>query len=165
MEPGWDLLKKLAKSGNIGRVAQTETDFLNSMSTGETSVAFWNMSPWKKLSDELQDRGADARAEREGHEGVHVPGRLGGAQDRRSRRRPRRITSTSSSAPRTTSSSTRCWDRARPIERRSRAASPSTSRSTATISHKYAYFPDFTLLAAQLNDTVKRFETEVVPLL
>src|SRR5262249_59401992 len=26
------------------------TDFINSMSTGETSVAFWNMSPWKKVS-------------------------------------------------------------------------------------------------------------------
>src|SRR5205085_9624557 len=50
MEPGWDLLKKLTKSGNIGRVAQTETDFINSISTGETSVAFWNMSPWKKVS-------------------------------------------------------------------------------------------------------------------
>ena len=43
MEPGWELLKKLAKSGNIGRVAATETDFLNSMTTGETTVAFWNM--------------------------------------------------------------------------------------------------------------------------
>jgi putative spermidine/putrescine transport system substrate-binding protein len=30
---------------------------------------------------------------------------------------------------------------------------------------KYAYFPNFTVLAAQLNDTVKRFETEIVPLL
>ena len=34
MEPGWDLLKKLAKSGNIGRIAATETDFINSISTG-----------------------------------------------------------------------------------------------------------------------------------
>ena len=30
---------------------------------------------------------------------------------------------------------------------------------------KYAYFPNFAVLSAQLNDTVKRFETEIVPLL
>ena len=30
---------------------------------------------------------------------------------------------------------------------------------------KYAYFPNFPVLAGQLNDTVKRFETEIVPLL
>jgi hypothetical protein len=30
---------------------------------------------------------------------------------------------------------------------------------------KYAYLPDFSVLAGQLNESVKRFESEIVPLL
>jgi putative spermidine/putrescine transport system substrate-binding protein len=40
MEPGWKLMKDLAKSGNIGRVAVTDVDFTNSFTAGETSVTF-----------------------------------------------------------------------------------------------------------------------------
>jgi putative spermidine/putrescine transport system substrate-binding protein len=40
MEPGWKALEELAKTGNIGRVYQTTTEILNSMTSGETSVTF-----------------------------------------------------------------------------------------------------------------------------
>ena len=40
MEPGWEFLQELAKSGNIGRVYITTTDTINSLTTGETSVTF-----------------------------------------------------------------------------------------------------------------------------
>ncbi|MER9159315.1 extracellular solute-binding protein [Mesorhizobium sp. M0778] len=40
MEPGWDFVKQLAKSGNIGRVASADTDIMNSISSGETCVSF-----------------------------------------------------------------------------------------------------------------------------
>ena len=50
LEPGWQFLKELAKSGNIGRVAKTEVEFINSMTIGETSVAIWNQGPWHKVS-------------------------------------------------------------------------------------------------------------------
>jgi putative spermidine/putrescine transport system substrate-binding protein len=50
LEPGWQFLKELAKSGNIGRVAKTEVEFINSMTSGETSVAIWNQGPWHKVS-------------------------------------------------------------------------------------------------------------------
>ena len=36
MEPGWELMKKLAESGNIGRIAVTDTDFTTSLTSGET---------------------------------------------------------------------------------------------------------------------------------
>ncbi len=36
MEPGWALMKKLAQSGNIGRIAVTDTDFTTSLTSGET---------------------------------------------------------------------------------------------------------------------------------
>jgi len=42
MEPGWDLMKKLAKSGNIGRIAVTDTDFTTSLTSGETVGGFYS---------------------------------------------------------------------------------------------------------------------------
>lgn len=40
MEPAWDFLKKLARSGNIGRVANADTDAMTSMTSGETGLTF-----------------------------------------------------------------------------------------------------------------------------
>ncbi|MER8983151.1 extracellular solute-binding protein [Mesorhizobium sp. M0870] len=38
MEPAWDFMKELARSGNIGRVANADIDVSNSLSSGETSI-------------------------------------------------------------------------------------------------------------------------------
>lgn len=40
IEPGWEYLEEIARTGNIGRVYVTTTDTINSLSTGETSVTF-----------------------------------------------------------------------------------------------------------------------------
>lgn len=50
IEPGWEMLKEIAKAGNIGRVAQTEVEFINSVSSGETSVSFWHLSAWSGVA-------------------------------------------------------------------------------------------------------------------
>jgi len=42
MDPGWALMKKLAQSGNIGRVGVTDTDFSTSLTSGETAVGFYS---------------------------------------------------------------------------------------------------------------------------
>lgn len=39
MEPAWDFVKELARSGNIGRVATGDTDIINSISSGETCIS------------------------------------------------------------------------------------------------------------------------------
>jgi putative spermidine/putrescine transport system substrate-binding protein len=49
LEPGWQFLKEIAKAGNIGRVANTESDFINSVTTGETSVSIANLSNWQTI--------------------------------------------------------------------------------------------------------------------
>lgn len=49
VEPGWKFLKELAKSGNVGRVANSETDFSNSINSGETAVTFWNPVLWTAI--------------------------------------------------------------------------------------------------------------------
>ena len=40
MEPAWDFVKKLARSGNIGRVSTSDSETFNSLSTGETCLGF-----------------------------------------------------------------------------------------------------------------------------
>src|SRR5262245_35621990 len=42
MDPGWELMKKLAESGNIGRIAVTDTDFTTSLTSGETVGGFYS---------------------------------------------------------------------------------------------------------------------------
>lgn len=51
MEPGWDFLKRLASSGNVGRVASTEVDFINSITSGECVVGLWNTGSWRSVSE------------------------------------------------------------------------------------------------------------------
>ena len=46
MEPGWKLMADLAKTGNIGRVSDTDSDFSNSLSSGETAVGFYAEPGW-----------------------------------------------------------------------------------------------------------------------
>jgi spermidine/putrescine-binding protein len=51
MEPGWEFMRKLAKTGNIGRVAKTEVDYINSLSSGECSVGIWSNAAWARISE------------------------------------------------------------------------------------------------------------------
>jgi putative spermidine/putrescine transport system substrate-binding protein len=51
MEPGWKFMRELAKTGNIGRVAKTEVDFINSLSSGECSVGIWSNAAWGKIAE------------------------------------------------------------------------------------------------------------------
>ncbi len=40
MEPGWKALQELAKTGNIGRIVSNDSDMVNTISSGETSVIY-----------------------------------------------------------------------------------------------------------------------------
>ena len=53
MEPGWEFLQKLAKSGNIARIGKAETDFINALTTGEASAGFWNMGGWGTVAKDF----------------------------------------------------------------------------------------------------------------
>jgi putative spermidine/putrescine transport system substrate-binding protein len=49
-DAGWKLMTELAKSGNIGRVAVTDSDFTNSLTSGETSVGFFAEPGWAAVA-------------------------------------------------------------------------------------------------------------------
>jgi putative spermidine/putrescine transport system substrate-binding protein len=49
IEPGWQFLKELAQKGQIGRVINNNSEFINAMSSGELSVAFFNIGAWTQV--------------------------------------------------------------------------------------------------------------------
>lgn len=46
LEPGWAFLKELAQRGQIGRVINNNSEFINAMSAGDVSVGFFNNGGW-----------------------------------------------------------------------------------------------------------------------
>ena len=164
MEPGWDLLKKLARSGNIGRVANTETDFITSFTTGETTVAFWNMAPWKTVSKDLQikvltrvdgEKGMKAFLYQDGWVVLkNSPNKKAAMDFLNFFISPQNNQEFNGMLGQGTTN---------------RKAKPSGFAENIAYTpdeiKKYAYFPDFVALAKMQNDSVKRFESEIVPLL
>lgn len=50
IDPGFAFAKELAKAGNIGRVAKSDVDMVNSITSGETAVAFSSLPTWSKVA-------------------------------------------------------------------------------------------------------------------
>jgi putative spermidine/putrescine transport system substrate-binding protein len=53
MEPGWTMLKELAKRGNIGRVYGKTSEGINSLTTGETSVTFMDCGSLNQVAKKV----------------------------------------------------------------------------------------------------------------
>lgn len=54
MEPGWKLMADLARSGNIGRVSTTDSEFTNSFTSGETAVGFFAEPAWAEVAKNFE---------------------------------------------------------------------------------------------------------------
>jgi putative spermidine/putrescine transport system substrate-binding protein len=52
-EPGWQFMKEIARSGNIGRVAATDADFTTSLTRGETAVGFFAEPGWATVAKDF----------------------------------------------------------------------------------------------------------------
>jgi putative spermidine/putrescine transport system substrate-binding protein len=64
--PGFDFAKELARSGNIGRVAKSDVDIVNSITSGETAVAFTSLPTWSRISQSEKVQYLIKRSEGEG---------------------------------------------------------------------------------------------------
>jgi putative spermidine/putrescine transport system substrate-binding protein len=164
MEPGWQLLKRLAKSGNIGRVAQTESDFISSMSTGETSVAFWNMAPWKKLATDFKVTPLTRVPNEKGMKAFLYEDGWVILKSSKNKQAAKDYLNTFISPENNTLFNQMLGQG--PTNIKSQASGFATNINfTKDEVAEFAYLPDFAVLADQLNDSVKRFETEIAPLL
>ncbi|SFN96905.1 putative spermidine/putrescine transport system substrate-binding protein [Bradyrhizobium sp. Rc3b] len=56
MEPGWEFMKKLARSGNIGRVATTDVDISSSLTSGETCISMASSSGALRVGRQFKTR-------------------------------------------------------------------------------------------------------------
>lgn len=163
MEPGWEFMKELAKSGNIGRVFKTETDMINSLSTGETSLAHGAGSnfvtlarqfPINQLTKVPNSPGLKTAIVVEGWT-VMKGGNTAAAND---------------FANWTISAENNEWWAssigAPPVNDKSAApAELAPLVFTEAEIQASGYFPDWDYISQQVDGWVKRFEQEIVPLL
>jgi putative spermidine/putrescine transport system substrate-binding protein len=164
MEPGWDLLKRLAKSGNIGRVAQTESDFIASMSTGETSVAFWNMAPWKKLASDFPVMALTRVPNEKGMKAFLYQDGWVVLKNSEHKKAAKDYLNFFISAENNETFNQMLGQA--PTNSKSKASGFATNIAyTKDELARFSYAPNFAVLAAQLNDSVKRFEADIAPLL
>ena len=164
LEPGWDFLRRLARSGNIGRVANSETDFINAMTTGETSVGYWNLAPWAKISQNFPTTVLTRVA---GDKGMKAFVYQDGWVVLRSTKQKKAACEFINF----------CLIPENNADfNRETGQIPTNGKSEVTgfgkvISYtpeemkRFAYFPRYDVLSSQLSAISKRFETEIVPML
>jgi putative spermidine/putrescine transport system substrate-binding protein len=160
IEPGWDFLKELAKRGNIGRVINNNSEFINAMSSGELSVAFFNNGGWSVVKSRFPVRIMSRIQGNRGflyNEGFAIlksdrvaaakrfANYFAGAEVNEQYNLPLSSGPTNSKAKPNPALSDMYY---KPDEL-----------------EKFAYFADFEYLSSQVNAWTKRWETEIVPLL
>lgn len=166
MEPGWDFLKKLAKSGNIARIGKTEVDFINSMTSGETSVGFWNLGGWGKVSENfpceflIRDK-AEAPGFQAGlfNEGFMIP--------KNSPRKQEAKEFLNFFISPENNGLYNTYVNAAPTNVKAEATGLAkiVAFKTAEERQKFSHAFDYEYLAPKKNAMIKRFEQEIVPLL
>jgi len=163
MEPGWAFMKELAKSGNIGRIGKTETDIVNALTSGETSVALGNPAnfsevarafPVKHLTKVPNSKGMKTAIVTEGWTIMKGGKTKGAAEFANFTMEPA--------------------NNAAFNQRIGTIPTNKKSKVDANLQHlvfnddelkEFAYFPDWSYVSEQVDGWVKRWESDIVPLL
>lgn len=164
MEPGWEFLKKLAESGNVGQVLKSDVDTINALTTGSIAVAYTGIGNWGKISKSVPTTLCNRMPESKGMKAFLFT--LGWA-----------ITN----GPRTAEAKRFASFLLKPEHNQQYAAdvtaSPANSKakaapelenlliSTAEDIDRYGYFPDFPYITSQMESWTQRFETEIMPII
>lgn len=163
MTKAWDFLKKLAASGNIGRVATSDVEISNSLTSGETSVAFSATSTFLNISSHFPIHLLSKEPENSGFKSaVAVEGWciLKGGNTELAKRWVNAMM-----APAANESFGKLSDHAPTNER----AKPSESLAPVTFNgedlKRHAYIPDWAFIAAELPGWTRKWEQEIAPLL
>jgi putative spermidine/putrescine transport system substrate-binding protein len=163
MDPAWDFMKELAKSGNIGRVYKTEADMITSLSTGETSFAHGTASNFVNLGRNLPIGFLTKVDDSPGVKTVLYTEGWAILKGRKTKAIADFINFAISPENNT------WWAKhAGAPPTNTRATSPQGLEQLMFSEEelkKYAYFPDWAYISTQLDGWVKRFEQEIVPLL
>jgi len=162
IEPGWQFLKELAQRGNIGRVVANNSEMINAMSQGDLSVAFWNTGGWQAVRQRFPSRLLTRLNDNKGflfNEGYVVmkgdsPAKIAAAK---------RFANHFATADINTRYNMPLGSGPTNVK-----ATPSDAIKdifyTAEELPKYAYIPDYSYMASQVDAWTRRWETEITPL-
>lgn len=163
MDPAWDFMKKLARSGNIGRVAGTDADVSTSMTSGETCITTQGGAGAVNLARQFKVRYLSKMEKESGfrtfvfHEGWCVL--KGGRADVAFKFANFAI------GPGNNAEFNEAIH-AVPANAKSRVADEIKPISFNNEEmEKYVYIPDWAYLSTQTNAWMKRWEQEIAPLL
>jgi putative spermidine/putrescine transport system substrate-binding protein len=163
LEPGFDFLKELARSGNVGRVGGGDIGHINSTTTGEIAIGFGASTNWQGIQKSsavtLLNRVPTSKGLRGFHytEGWSI---LRGPKAALAKEYANFCLSPANDeyyAGAIGAGPTNA--KAKPIPELSRYFYQPDEIE------RFAYFPDFPLINSQMQGIVKRFETEIVPLI
>lgn len=163
IEPGWQFLKELAERGQIGRVINNNSEFINAMTSGETSVAFFNNGAWTQVGKQKPVKILSRLQRNRGflfNEGFAVIKN----DDRAKVAAAKKLANHFASAP------------INEMYNMPLGSGPTNVNAKANpeIAHfvykpdeieKYAYIADFEYMASQVDAWAKRWETEIAPLI
>lgn len=160
LEPGWDFVKKLAKSGNIGRVAHSDQDILNSLTSGETCVALASISIWERVKESFpvvpltklpKETGLMTILTMEGWAVIKKPNTDAAMKWLNYMLKPEHIESFNAEMG------------GLPSNKGAKVDSKLSYVDFGNDMDKYAVTPDWGYLATKLPENTKRWETEIVP--
>lgn len=160
IEPGWAFLKELAQKGQIGRVINNNSEFINAMSSGETSVAFFNIGAWTQVRKRFPVKIMSRLADNKGflfNEGFAI---MKGDKVAASKRFANHFAKADINEMYNL-----------PLGSGPTNVNAKPSPDIADVFYKpdelakYAYIADFAYMASQVDGWAKRWETEIAPLL
>jgi spermidine/putrescine-binding protein len=160
IEPGWKFLKELAQRGQIGRVINTNSEFIDAMSSGETSVAFFNIGAWTQVRKRFPTKILSRLADNKGflfNEGFGI---VKGDKVAAAKRFANFFA---------TPAINEMYNL--PLGEGPTNIKAKAADDIADVFYKpdelarYAYIADFAYMASQVDGWAKRWETEIAPLL
>jgi putative spermidine/putrescine transport system substrate-binding protein len=163
IEPGWQFLTELARRGNIGRVVANNSEMINAMSAGDLSVAFWNTGGWQAVRNRFPCRLLTRLTDNKGflfNEGFAVMR----GENRARVAAAKRFANHFATAEINTRYNM-------PL-----GSGPTNINSTAAESirdifytpeelPRFAYIPDYSFMASQVDAWTRRWEQEITPLI
>ena len=160
LEPGWRFLDEIVKAGNIGRVFNTTTDVINSLSTGETSVTFSSEGTMGKVMKKFPMK-LLTKFHPSFKSALFVEGWVIMANSKK--KKLGMDFANFMISPEATNAFLSGVNSSPANQKATQKPGRAHVSFTAEELEKYGYVPDYGYLGEQLDGWVKRFEKEVVP--
>ena len=163
LDPGFEFLKELARSGNVGRVGGGDIGHINSTTTGEIAVGFGASTNWEGIRKSTEVTVLNRVPTSKGLRGFHYTegwSILRGPKAALAKEFANFCLSSENDEFYAASIG------AGPTNAKAKPA-PALERYFYKPEEiaRFAYFPDFPAINRQMQDITKRFETEIVPLI